>query len=57
MLSLISMSWSYLPQFVSILPTVLHINVMLSSLSHEECYPSLAIAIMPVTSYFRMYTS
>jgi hypothetical protein len=31
-LSLISMSLSYLHQFVSILPTVLHINIMLSSL-------------------------
>ena len=39
-LSLISMSWSYLPQFVSMLITVLHINIMLSSFSHEACYPS-----------------
>ena len=55
-LSLISMSLSYLHQFVSILPTVLHINIMLSSLSHEESYPSFAIAIIPVTSCFRKYT-
>ena len=57
-LSLISMSLSYLHQFVSILPTVLHINIMLSSLSHEECYPSfvIAIAIIPVTPCFTKYT-
>ena len=30
-LSLISMSLSYLPQFVSILPTVLHINIVVIS--------------------------
>ena len=30
-LSLISISWSYLPQFVFILPTVLNINIMFSS--------------------------
>ena len=36
-LSLIRMSWSYLPQFVSMLP-VLHINFMLSPLNHEVCH-------------------
>ena len=34
------MSWSYLPQCGCMLPTVLHIKVLLSSLSHEECYLS-----------------
>ena len=39
-LSIINMLWSYIPQIVSMLPTILHINFMLPSLSHEDCYPS-----------------
>jgi len=40
-LSLVSMSWSYLPKLVfNIFPTILHINIMFSFRRHEVSDPS-----------------
>ena len=36
---------THTPKCVAMLPTILHINFTLSSLSHEECYPSFHCCI------------
>ena len=44
---LISMSWLYLPQCVSMLPNILYIIFKLSSLTHEA---SIVVIQLPPTS-------